>query len=1349
MRRPFLTLTFLLALIPALRAQDAEGPPEPDAPPAANTTPADEAFERFRHGTLDLATLAEVLPQLADPERRPVIRATLLEAKAPPRADLVALLKHPALAVRLGTLELLEELAGGDFAYNPWTPAESPENLGALARWHAWAGESAAAPRSGTLFSDDQRRSYLRDLLAGDSDLATRARRMLEAEGLSAVGFLETFLNDTPTLPPGSRARIREAQYQITLARPLGDQAADAARQLTFGSRDQLLSALATVRTAGTLALPILRDFITHPDPLVRETAIDALLVSGGAQAVPIIAPLLATEPDVNVIHGALRRLKDIPGPETVKLVSSFLTHPDEDLLVSAIQTSLTLSGDNERFSPGPKKKAPDSDAAILQALSDPRWRVRASALEYVTKRKVTKAKDACLALLEDPDEFVRFAAIKAIVALGAKDALPKLKAMFLANDAMAGPIIEGYGAMSQPLDAEILAKLAAAPTDARLAALRAIETAKTLAPLALRFATDPNLDVACAALRFIAAADDDLKTNQAASALVAALRSNIPEKTTAILERLNLRASSRRLDPFLAEAINAVKDSGEPTTLDPLYDAFRLPGDDPKTARPAEPKLPNIPAAQAELIREIAKRTTPDTPPGLRFNAARNLANSGHAEGYTALIRDLATFTTAQKIAICEGLGSPTSREAIQLLTPLLRDPVPEVRSAAAACALSNAKAKALVGLVLDELGKPDSRLQAHEAYCYRFEYAARESAPLFRPWCLAVLKSRDAATPLRVLAAIAARHCPNARILAALQQQCTAKDPTLRRAAWHTLLSVRPAELAASAEAIANDPAAFVRAVLPEHAAKTDSSWLHHFSDAQHLRESFSNYSEKQARLNDSVRAILRRLAEQDPSPLIRFEASFALLAQGVPIDLEAFVALLPRLSKESLATNRITEWLERNAARATPALRPLLAVINPANIRPENLRILNSRISPAPAKGFATFASLAASAATPTPKNAPVLTDEPASAPPARSSLEVVFFYKPGCPECVKAKQFLATLKTDFPLLSLTEVNILEASGTVLNQALCGRFSVPALKHSLTPAVFTQAGFVIGSDLTPTALGKLLAQTMAEAQDDAWAKLDAPEQLAAAREVERRYQAITLTMVLGGGLLDGINPCAFATIIFFLSYLQIARRSPREMLMVGAAFILAVFLAYLAAGLLLYEMLDQLNERFAGIQRWLNLGFGLLALLAAWLSLRDAFRARAGRLEAMTLQLPGLLKDRIRSVIRSGARARNFVIAAFLSGLVISLLELACTGQVYAPIIYQIQKGRLDAVLWLVIYNLAFITPLLIIFLLAYGGLRSETLIGFQKKHTFAVKLGLALLFLGLALVILLGSSLLARV
>ncbi len=1288
---------------------------------------------------MDLRTLAEVLPMLADAERRPVIRTAILDAKKPPLGELTALLDHPTLAVRLGALELLEEIAGGDFAYNPWIPAESPENLGPLARWKAWAGEEKQQGAKGTIFSDDQRRGYLSDLLGGDADKAARARRMLEAEGMAAIGFLETFLAESATLPAGGRAHIREAQYQIALTRQLGDQAALVARQLAFGSRDQLLSALSTVRGAGMFAIPILTDFISHPDSLVRETAIESLLVSAGESAVPIIAPLLVAETDVNVIHGALRRLKGIRTQETEKLVAKFLTHADEDLLVSAIQTSLTLSGDNDRYSYGneKKKKPPEADNAIIACLKDARWRVRANALEYVAKRKLAAAKDASLALLDDNDDFVRFAAIQAVAALEVKEALPKLKAMLMADEEIVGPVIEGYAAMKTRPDDEMLKKLDAYPPDARLAVIRAAQSQETMADLLLRYSSDADMDVSCAALRAIATSSEKLKDKRYSSVIVAALRLNQPEKTAAILERLELpkKESGGRIDARLLAMIQDTPRNDEPTALDPLYSAF---GESAGSTNIA-PDIPKIDDAQAEIIKELNRQCTPQSPAALRFNAALNLAQISDPLGVTTLIADLPKLTTAQKTNVCDALDSVASKEVFSLLRLLLADPVAEVRSSAVGCALSNEKAKAMIQMVLDELLREGTLLQADEMYGYRFDSTAKENPGLFRSWCLKLLQDKNSPAPRIVIACIAARHCANPAIIEALLAHTTSKVPVVRRAAWHSLLTARPADLATHAKAIANDDEAFVREVLPDRITKPHYTWQHRFSDSKQTRDNHYDYQSKKTRIDDATRAVLARLAEADPAPLVRFEAGFALLQQGSPVDLDAFVRLLPKLSKETNATQRIGSWLQENANRATPALRPLLGVIDSSKIQADKLRILQTRISPTQEKGLLTFASLAA-LDTKDDKDAPLLTGVETNADAVkRSSLEVVFFHKPGCAECNKTRKYLDALKADFPLIKIAEHNILDSEGLLLNQSLCSWFQAPTTRYSVAPAVFAQGGFVIGPEVSPATLGTLMAKTMKEAQDDAWMKVTEPRKAEAQAAVEKNYQTITLPIVLLGGLLDGINPCAFATIIFFLSYLQIARRTPREMLMVGAAFISAVFIAYLAAGLLLYQVLETLITRFSGVQRWMNIIFGLLALVAAWLSLRDALRARAGRMDEMTLQLPGMLKDRIRGVIRSGAKARRFVIAAFISGIVISLLELACTGQVYAPIIYQIQKGRLDAVLWLVIYNLAFVTPLIVIFILAYSGLRSETLIAFQKKHTFAVKLGLALLFLGLALVI----------
>ncbi|MFR1320333.1 MAG: hypothetical protein ACLSCR_08670 [Akkermansia sp.] len=113
-------------------------------------------------------------------------------------------------------------------------------------------------------------------------------------------------------------------------------------------------------------------------------------------------------------------------------------------------------------------------------------------------------------------------------------------------------------------------------------------------------------------------------------------------------------------------------------------------------------------------------------------------------------------------------------------------------------------------------------------------------------------------------------------------------------------------------------------------------------------------------------------------------------------------------------------------------------------------------------------------------------------------------------------------------------------------------------------------------------------------------------------AGKEVQDTYESLSLGVVLLGGLIDGVNPCAFATLIFFLSYLQIARRSPRELLLTGGSFVLSVYLTYFAIGLAFHELIGQL-QAWSSLKMVMDVLFSLLALLAAVLSFRDAWLAR----------------------------------------------------------------------------------------------------------------------------------------
>jgi len=225
-----------------------------------------------------------------------------------------------------------------------------------------------------------------------------------------------------------------------------------------------------------------------------------------------------------------------------------------------------------------------------------------------------------------------------------------------------------------------------------------------------------------------------------------------------------------------------------------------------------------------------------------------------------------------------------------------------------------------------------------------------------------------------------------------------------------------------------------------------------------------------------------------------------------------------------------------------------------------------------------------------------------------------------------------------------------------------------------------------------------------------------------------------------VVVAAAIDGINPCAFATIIFFVWYLAVSARPRREMILVGLAFSLGVFATYFAVGIGAMSLLKLANKVHV-LAKVLYGVFAASCFVFAALSVRDYGLARKGQLKDMTLRLPDSLRERIKGRIRKLTGA--FVGVTFVSGAFIALMELACTGQVYLPTItfmIGVPGMRTQATLYLLLYNIIFIAPLLLVlFLVVYGASPAR----FQEwltRNTARTKLLTALLF------VLLGALLL---
>ena len=352
-----------------------------------------------------------------------------------------------------------------------------------------------------------------------------------------------------------------------------------------------------------------------------------------------------------------------------------------------------------------------------------------------------------------------------------------------------------------------------------------------------------------------------------------------------------------------------------------------------------------------------------------------------------------------------------------------------------------------------------------------------------------------------------------------------------------------------------------------------------------------------------------------------------------------------------------------------------------------------------------------------------------------PPDDRAIYITYFHKRGCQKCARASAILKRFKTKYPRI-VVELKYAKESRELL-EAMGALYEVPEVKRLTTPAVFIGDEYLLdelNEQRLETVIQNYLQTGIASRLPQAEAKTGK-----ASDEIVKRFNAFGTLAVAGAGLLDGINPCAFATIIFFISYMSLVGRGRKEILVAGGAFAAAVFVTYLLLGMGLLKFLSFLNE-FSVIAKCVYLLAAIGTFALAFLSLYDAYKAKQGKVKEITLQLPKSLKQRIHKVIREQTRTSGVIIGALVIGFAISALELVCTGQVYLPTItfvMAVEGMRGHALAYLILYNLMFIVPLLVVFGFVYWGTTSMQLGGVLQRHLMPVKLGTAVLLFGLAI------------
>jgi len=188
--------------------------------------------------------------------------------------------------------------------------------------------------------------------------------------------------------------------------------------------------------------------------------------------------------------------------------------------------------------------------------------------------------------------------------------------------------------------------------------------------------------------------------------------------------------------------------------------------------------------------------------------------------------------------------------------------------------------------------------------------------------------------------------------------------------------------------------------------------------------------------------------------------------------------------------------------------------------------------------------------------------------------------------------------------------------------------------------------------------------------------------------------------LSLVVVSGLLDGINPCAFAVLLFLVTLLFAMgtttwghpQRIKRMALLFGSTYILAVYLTYLIIGLTLRQAIAMVP-----FPHLVSKVAALIVIAAGMIKTKDRFWPGRG----ISLKLSPSHWETTRKWMYKATLP-----ATFIAGALVAFFEFPCTGGIYLAILSMLatRTAFMEGLTYLLFYNVAFILPLMAVLILA---------------------------------------------
>jgi cytochrome c biogenesis protein CcdA len=217
--------------------------------------------------------------------------------------------------------------------------------------------------------------------------------------------------------------------------------------------------------------------------------------------------------------------------------------------------------------------------------------------------------------------------------------------------------------------------------------------------------------------------------------------------------------------------------------------------------------------------------------------------------------------------------------------------------------------------------------------------------------------------------------------------------------------------------------------------------------------------------------------------------------------------------------------------------------------------------------------------------------------------------------------------------------------------------------------------------------------------------------------------------LPAVIVTGLVDSVNPCAFAVILLLIAFLFTLRQSRRRVLQLGFVYIGMIFLVYFAIGLGIMRAVRFSDDPHfvARAGSWLLIGLGVINLVEYFF---PNFPIK--------LHMPAFAGGRAYQLIKQATFP-----ATMAAGFLVGLCTFPCSGGIYVSIVTLLNAKTTLAwgVGYLALYNVLFVLPLAVILLAVGNRSAAKMWARWEREHALRIRLWYGLVMVALGVIMLL--------